>query len=187
MNFQALLPLAVLACAVVCVPAAFAQDLPPPPEQAGKDKHPNMDSRLAGLYESVVAGDGGVPASGTAMPLSSDGQRVQVVLVMVSAGAPVPEGLGIEVETSYGDMVQATVPVVNLKKIASHENVKLVRLPSEPVPAVVQPLAEGGGSGAVVDDDDPAGSDLVYLVAIPAVVVPAIVIAFAWHKKGSAK
>ena len=159
MNFLAFLPL-VLAC-MVCVPAAFAQDLPPP-EQAGKDKHPNMDSRLAGLYESAAAGGGAVPASTTAMQLSSDGQRVQVVLVMVSAGAPVPGGLGIEVETLYEDMVQATVPVMNLEKIASDENVRLVKIPSRPVPADLPLLAETQNAGTVTSEGTTViGSDLL--------------------------
>ena len=172
MNVLLGLPL-ILAC-MLGVPAAYAQEMPPA-EQAEKE-YRNMDSRLADLHDAAAAGD--VSRAFDALPLSSGGQRVQVVLEMAGTGVPVPPGLGIEVETTYENLVQATVPVRNLEAIASDENVGFVRLPSTPVHAIVQPLSDG---------DAPGGPGPLYLVAIPAAALSAAVIVFVWQKNVSRK
>lgn len=143
----------VVAC-MLSVPMSYAQDIPPL-EKSPKENL-RMDSRLADLYESAIARnpDTAVPAT-----LPEHGDRVQVILVMTSADAPVPQNLGIEVETSYENLVQATVPVRNLAAISSDDNVEFVNLPSKPVPAVVQPAA------------DNMGSSIYYLLAIPVAAI----------------
>lgn len=165
---------------MLAVNSAWAQEMPP--VDLGEKKYHNMDSRLAAMYEKMLAGDGS-GASDSAVPLNSGPERVQVILEMASADAPIPENLGIEVETSYEHLVQATVPVRNLDAIASDENVLRISLPSAPVPAVespsalvtamVQPLTEDGIS--------PDGFDFTY-VLIPAIVLPAIVTVFVWKR-----
>ncbi len=165
----------VLSCAML-VPAAHAQDLPP--VEYGEKKYQNMDSRLVALYESAARGQ---PTPSTTVPLSADVQTVQVVLEMVMPGAPVPEGLGIAVETSYEELVQATVPVRNLAAIAADENVRLVTLPARPVPAAVEPAALQPAA-----DARDQGSWL-YLLALPAAALPAGVIALAWKRRASTK
>ena len=149
------------------VPAASAQELPPA-EQSEK-KHVNMDSRLADLYEDAVSGGQAAPDS--TLPLSSDSQRVQVILEMASSDAPVPQNLGIVVETTYENLVQANVPIKNLQAIAADENVLLVKLPSKPVSDVAVPL----------EDNSQAGFDLGYIL-IPAIALPAVAVLFVWSK-----
>ncbi len=139
----------ILACAAL-VPAAHAQELPP--AAGAEKKFHNMDSRLAALYEQA---SGGQPTSNAA-ETGAGGRTVQVVLEMARVGAPVPQGLGISVEASYGELVQATVPVRNLGAIAADENVRLVKLPARPVPAMIQPTHADGpavqGYGTVVTE-----------------------------------
>lgn len=161
----------ILAC-LIAVNSAWAQDLAPP-ENDDEKKHHGLDSRLVNLYESVLAGK--VPdESNSVILMGTDGQRVQVILEMVSAESPVPQNLGIEVETSYENLVQATVPVKNLEAIASDENVVIVRPPSVPVPAMVQPPAE--------DSSPLAEFDPIYIL-ISAIAIPAIAIAVVWTRK----
>ena len=83
------------------------------------------------MYESAVNGSDAVPSS-SAYTMSSDGQRVQVILEMVSADAPIPENLGIIIETTYENLVQATVSIRNLEAISSDENVLTVMIPPRP-------------------------------------------------------
>ena len=110
----------------VNVPSAFAEDLPP--RESTEEKHPNMDSRLADMYARTVPADNeGVPNSA-----QQDQERVQVIIQLVDSNTPIPENLGISVEITYEDLVQATVPVRNLDAIASHDSVLMIKLPSRP-------------------------------------------------------
>ena len=154
---------------ILLIPAAFAQDLPPP---EWTEKEPTkMDSQLADLYEDALAD---LPMHRSPLPISADAQRVQVILEMVSEDAPVPQNLGIEVETSYQNLVQASVPIRNLEAIASDHNILEVKLPSRPVHDVVLPPAEADMPGDWFD--------LTYLL-IPAVVLPVAAAVLAWNRK----
>lgn len=156
---------------MLAVPTVFAQELP---SFEITEKEPsNMDSGLVDMYEAMLAGDK-PNGLNSAFPASTGEQRVQVILVMISEDATIPQGLGIEVETSYENMVQATVPVRNLQDIALDENVDMVKIPSYAVPAMVQPLVE--------DNTLQGGFDSTYLL-IPAIVLPAIAISFLWVRK----
>lgn len=155
---------------MLAAPAVFAQELPP--LEVTEKEPSNMDSRLVKMYDAMLAGDD-PDGFDSAFPTNTNEQRVQVILVMISKDATVPQGLGIEVETSYENLVQATVPVRNLHAIASDENVDMVKLPSRPVPAMVQPLEDGTMQ---------EGFDSTYLL-IPAIVLPAVAISFVWVRK----
>ena len=86
------------------------------------------------MYESAVNGNDSTPSS-SAYTMSSDGQRVQVILEMVSVDAPIPENLGIIIETTYENLVQVTVPIRNLEAISSNENVLAVMIPPHAQPS----------------------------------------------------
>ena len=152
------------------VPAAFAQELPPP--EWTENEPAKMDSHLVDLYEAALGG--GAPMTRSPLPINNDTQRVQVILEMVSEDAPVPQNLGIEVETLYQNLVQASVPIRNLEVIASDHNILEVRLPSRPVHDVVLPPAGGKMPGE--------GFDLTYLL-IPAVALPAAAAVLAWKRR----
>lgn len=143
----------VLALLVLCILplTAYAQDLPP--EENAEKEHTNMNSELARIYKAALAGE---QQEGGAEP-SSDTERVQVVLEMVSPDAAIPPNLGITVQTSYENLIQATVPVINLAAIASHENVKFVRTPAMAVPGQAEPGTAGTMPGTDKDLTDTSG------------------------------
>lgn len=157
----------ILAC-IISVPLAHAQDLPPP-EKVEKE-HRNMDSSLSGLYKGLTAGG---QAQGTNEQERAGGQTVQVVIEMASAGAPVPQGLGIVIESTYEELVQATVPVRNLAAIAADENVAFVRVPAMAV-SDAMPYETGGRAG-------PLDLNLVYVLVVPPVAATAAVILWRKH------
>lgn len=181
MHLDELLNLLVFFLIPACILAfnpAWAQEMPT--IDLEEKKYSNMDSRLASMYEEMLAGD--EPGmSDSAVLFSSDGDRVQVVLEMVSADAPIPENLGIEVETTYENLVQATVPVRNLEAIASDENVLRISLPSTPVPAMVLPPSDPALVQPLADGNPVGEFDPAYAI-IPAIALPAIAIAFAWKR-----
>ena len=124
-NTMKLILIAIIS--MLSVPGlALAVELPP--LERGEIEYPNMDSRLTHIYNS--ADQHAVAASTNSME-----DRIRVVLVMEYPDAPIPENLGIEVEISYEELVQVVIPVGNLAKIADDENVRLVRMPSIPVPS----------------------------------------------------
>ena len=176
---RALSIMLVLLCVLV-VNSAWAQNLPP--IDVGEKKYPNMDSRLASMYEDALAADDS-DLFNSVVPQGSGGERVQVILEMVTADAPLPENLGIIIETSYENLIQATVPVRNLVAIASAENVLRVSLPSTPVPAVVPPPADVVPAMVqpLAEDKFLDGIDTMYIL-IPAIILPAVAITF-WKIK----
>ena len=122
--------------------AAHAGDLSsPPPNLSIPKETQKMESALADLYDASLAAESAAPApapqatSGASPPGASGGRTVQVVIEMADAGASPPPGMGIRVETTYGNLVQATVPIQNLGAMASDGSVAFVRLPLKPVAA----------------------------------------------------
>lgn len=117
--------LLILAC-VVSAGSAYAQEMPP--TNPTEKRHSNMDTRLADMYDASTTGqaarNSGITGTGNLM--------VQVILEMINADVGVPQGLGILVETTYGNLVQATVPIRNLEAIASHDAVHMIKMPARP-------------------------------------------------------
>ena len=96
----------LLLVVLISVPVAFAQELPHLAElQGAEKKYPNIDSRLADMYDSLE--NNAVPTHVT--PTSNP--HVQVVLEMASADSTMPENLGIITNIIHEDMVLATIPV----------------------------------------------------------------------------
>ncbi len=187
---------------IIMVPTtSHAQDLDPLlSELATSPKNPaNLESGLADLYDAALVGnDVSILAAGIDLS-GQDNQMVQVVIEMISADAPLPSNLGIHVETTYENLVQATVPVLNLEAIASDENVKFVRTPFKPVPAfnpvVSMPPLEGpaavdintGDTTTIITDASTDNSNMTYLLLIPIVILPTMVILFMVRKKAIAR
>ena len=124
----------VFVVALASAATVYAYAAPTQSDSVVPRQHHDMESRLADLYDSYLAVGAGAAQQGIApMPVSGDGQTVRVVIEMETAGAPPPAGLGIEVEVTYGNLIQATVPTRNLDAVSSAEGVALVRLPFAPV------------------------------------------------------
>ena len=133
---------------VIMTMPAFAEEMPP--FESVENKYPSMDSELAILYKDQLAGNQLARLDTTS---GHESREVRVVLEMVDAGAPVPQSLGIKVEITYKNLVQAMVPVSNLEAIASDENVGFVRMPF---------MAESTshGTGVVSEATHVMGTDL---------------------------
>ncbi len=96
--------------------------------------YPGMESHLGDLYTASITAQDHTPRAmgGTGLPESGD-QTIKVVIEMSDAGMPLPTDLGIAVEITYDNMIQATVPIASLDAIASAEGVEFVRLPLIPM------------------------------------------------------
>ena len=185
--------------ASVGIPAAHAQDLPPLSQEPSVQRGPaNMESTLADLYRAgLEGGDASSQADGVRLSSGPDGQMVQVVLEMASADTPPPQGLGIVVETTYDNLIQARVPVPSLGAIASDEGVKFVRLPFMPVlasdpPTPASPLAgtDDGAAVAAEGDANPgtAGDpNLAYFLVVPIAALAAAVALLAARRRSAAR
>jgi len=138
-----------------------AQDLQPSDSQPKKSL--KMESSLIKLYDMKLKGQDISGISG--ITLSPDFEKVQVIIELNNNISTLPQNLGIEVETSYENLVQAMVPILNLESISSHENVKLIRVPIDPVTTP---------STITIQNESDGFNNLVYLVLIPAVVIPII-------------
>lgn len=143
------------------IPTSMAQDLQPSDSQPKKSL--KMESSLIKLYDMKLNGQDISGISG--IRLSPNFEKVQVIIELSSNTSTLPQNLGIEVETSYENLVQAMVPILNLESISSHENVKLVRVSIGPVPEISAPTAEANSFDLY---------NLVYLVIIPTVIIPII-------------
>ena len=117
---------AVIITSLYFVPV-FAQEMPA--ITAEERLYPNMEYRLANIYWDSMS----EMAENNSYPAGIESDRIRVILEMASDTAPVPNDLGIDIELSYGYLVQATVPIENLGLVASDENVNIVRLPSMPI------------------------------------------------------
>ena len=115
---------------LISVPVAFAQELPHLAElQGAEKKYPNIDSRLADMYDSL---ENNVVPTHTTHVTPTSNSHVQVVLEMASADSIIPENLGIITNIIHEDMVLATIPVRNMVEIENDENIQTIRMPSYP-------------------------------------------------------
>ena len=149
---------------IMAVPtlAAYADEFNGVLDESTHKKHQNIESGLMHLYEAyrITASDQVRQATITPHTLESE-QTVRVVIVMDDAGMMLlPTSLGIDVETTYENLIQATIPISNLEAIASYEGVKFVRLPFTPsvnlsptvdVESFVESFANGVGDDPSID------------------------------------
>ena len=149
---------------IMAVPAlaAYADEFNGVLDESTHKKHQNIESGLMHLYEAyrITASDQVRQATITPHTLESE-QTVRVVIVMDDAGMMLlPTSLGIDVETTYENLIQATIPISNLEAIAGYEGVKFVRLPFTPsvnlaptvdVESFVESFANGVGDDPSID------------------------------------
>ena len=141
-----------------------AQDLQPSDSQPKKSL--KMESSLIKLYDMKLKGQDISGISG--IILSPDFEKVQVIIELNNNISALPQNLGIEVETSYENLVQAMVPISNLETVSSLDQVKFVRAP------IV------GVADQTIQESET--QDYLSLLAF-LVIIPAAVIATFYYKK----
>ena len=154
----------VLIFTMIGTNVSFAQNLSPL-EKITKD--PKMDSILAEIYSSNLSGSG-IPSS--VNPDLIDGNKIRVVIEFNTNDYAIPDNLGIEVETTYENMVQALVPIQNLEAIANNANVKFVRLPYQ------------GDNGAILQPEiTPEENPSPFNLSLFLLIIPIIAILIIWR------
>ena len=103
--------------------------------------HPKLDSALNQLV--VVCEAEGISEARAFARQSGIDMKDDRVRVVIEAEPGQEEevitlakALGADVETSYGNLVQAVVSIAHLKALADDANITLVRLPSKPMPMI---------------------------------------------------
>ena len=135
----------------------FAQDISP--QEKTTEKIPTkMDSMLDEIYNSNLSGSG-IPSSVNPDSIVN-GNKIRVVIEFNTNNYTIPDNLGIEVETTYENMVQALVPIGNLEELANNVDVKFVRMPYQ---------ADGGPE---IPPKNPTPlNPLLFLIAIPIIAL----------------
>lgn len=113
----------------------------PPPSAADPDNAPDKQegaqssvNNLVSIYEGE-----GMPAAlayAASRGFSITGESVTLVVESAAGGAAAASAAvaaGAEVEASYGNLVQVTIPVANLETLAASPDVTYLRQPEEPV------------------------------------------------------
>ncbi len=116
-------------------------------------QHPSISSVLCQLHIVAATGELTEARQYACMHgLELDGDRVRVVLEsqpgLFSAALSAARQMGLTVETTYGDWVQALAPVSLLLEIANVDSIRLVRPPH-----LGLPLAQTGEGVAVIGAD----------------------------------
>lgn len=143
--------------AIVGTNVIFAQDITPQ-EKTTKTIQTKMDSALAEVYNSNLSGIG-IPSS-VNPDFIINGNKIRVIIEFYSNDYVVPNNLGIEVETTYENMVQALVPIGNLEALANNDDVKFVRMPYQ------------AGDGLETPSENPTPlNPLLFLIAIPIIAL----------------
>jgi len=97
--------------------------------------NPKLDSQLNQLVQAEMSGEAASFAEQNNITLV-DG-RVRVIVEcstgQVGAADEAVSAVGV-VESRYGDLLQAMVPVSSLTALADKASVRLIRLPQQPVP-----------------------------------------------------
>ena len=134
----------------------FAQDISP--QEKTTEKIPTkMDSTLAEVYNSNQSGNG-IPSSANP-DFIVNGNKIRVVIEF-NTEYTIPDNLGIEVETTYENMVQALVPIGNLEELANNVDVKFIRMPYQ---------ADGGPE--IPPENPTTLNPLLFLIAIPIIAL----------------
>ncbi len=144
MQIGILFILAVMSPALF-VPITHAQDLQP--VEKDEKRYLNMDSFLEKIYRDEIAQN----PTATSNTQGQENKRIQIIIVMVSEDAPIPQGLGIEVEITHNELVQATVPIRNLGAIAADENVKLIKMPARATPTMAETTSDSTEKAITTD------------------------------------
>jgi hypothetical protein len=74
-------------------------------------------------------------------------ESVRVVIELVEIDSKLPEGLGIVEEARDRNLVQAMVPIGNLKELSLNDNVKFITVARQPLSVVADSNSNGVGVG----------------------------------------
>jgi hypothetical protein len=116
--------------AIIGTNGVFAQDILPQ-EKTTKTVPTKMDSALDEVSKSNQSGSG-IPSSINPDSIVN-GNKIRVVIEFNTNNYTIPDNLGIEVETTYENMVQALVPIGNLEELANNADVRFIRMSYGPV------------------------------------------------------
>ncbi len=102
-----------------------------------KKGNPKLDSQLNQLILAQAKGEAASFAQNTNIGLT-DG-RVRVVIECVpgqlEAASKAAISSGAQLETTYENLIQVSIPVTSLTALTNTESIRLIRLPQQPVPA----------------------------------------------------
>ena len=111
------------------------QEQSEPSYQLPEKGNPKLDSQLNQLVQAEMRGEAALFAEQNNIALI-DG-RVRVIVEcspgQVDAADEAVSAAGV-VESRYGDLLQAVVPVSSLTALADKTSIRLIRLPQQPVP-----------------------------------------------------
>jgi len=109
-----------------------------PKHDKSKKGHPKLDSRLNQLVKAHK--DGQVFEYSLVNSIELNNESVRVVVESLQGNTKkafqAASALGV-VETSYGNLFQVTLPISQLEVLADNADIRLVRSPLYPLPAVV--------------------------------------------------
>jgi hypothetical protein len=129
-----LCPIAILALFLIGCSSNGSANLPPyvSPEKG----NPKLDSQLNQLVLAQAKGEAASFAEKSNIDLTNGHIRVVIECVpgQVEAATKAAINAGAEVETTYENLLQVSVPVTGLTALAAAESVRLIRLPQQPVP-----------------------------------------------------
>ena len=126
--------IAILALFLIACSSNGGANLPPyvPPEKG----NPKLDSQLNQLVLAQAKGEAASFAEKSNIDLTNGRTRVVIECVpgQLEAATKASINAGAEVETTYENLLQVSVPVTGLTALADAESIRLIRLPQRPVP-----------------------------------------------------
>ena len=170
-----LLVLSVIVVSVTLVPCtAHAEDLSHLEDYVKSDT--KMSGELEDLYHQYSQ-NAGISVDDAVSGMAGEDQMVFVVIEFYSEQYSVPEGLGIEVTNMGIDSVDALVPIVNMRQLADHPDVRHVGIPYGPIPL------DADDTVAPMADEPDVFLLLHYLVLVVVLVSIAVSLVAVWRAK----
>jgi hypothetical protein len=129
LSFIAILALFMIACS-----SNGGANLHPyvPPDKG----NPKLDSQLNQLVLAQAKGEAASFAEKSNIDITNGRIRVVIECVpgQVEAASQAAINAGAEVETTYENLLQVSVPITTLTALADAESIRFIRLPQQPVP-----------------------------------------------------
>jgi len=120
--------------ATACAAGQEMKDINNSPAMPDKG-NPNLDSRLNQLIDAEARGEAASYAEQSDIELIDGSVRVIIECVpdKIEAAIEAAKNAGATLETSFENLLQVVVPVVNLTGLADESSIKFIRLPYKPV------------------------------------------------------
>jgi len=99
--------------------------------------NPKLDSQLNQLVIAQAKGEAASFAEKSNIDITNGRVRVVIECVpgQVEAARQAATNAGAELETTYENLLQVSVPITSLTALTNAESIRLIRLPQQPVPA----------------------------------------------------